>query len=149
MGMRGFQDRDLCRSTNHQNPRMPRVRRPWRAGAALAGSAAVPGVPLRAELDAFFLRLYGIDDRDDVDYILETFQTDSGGLKRNEIRDHGDYRTKRLVLAEYVWRAKTRPEHLTWASILGGRAHSPPLSAHDPVVRLGGAARPQRHLQGR
>ena len=56
---------------------------------------------LRAELDAFFFRLYGIDDRDDVDYILETFQTETGGLKHNEIRDHGGYRTKRLVLAEY------------------------------------------------
>ena len=56
---------------------------------------------LRAELDAFFFRVYGIDDRDDVDYILETFQTESGGLKHNEIRDHGEYRTKRLVLAEY------------------------------------------------
>jgi hypothetical protein len=56
---------------------------------------------LRAELDAFFFRLYGIDDRDDVDYILETFQSATGGLKHNEIRDHGEYRTKRLVLAEY------------------------------------------------
>ena len=56
---------------------------------------------IRAELDAFFFRLYGIDDRDDVDYILETFQTETGGLKHNEIRDHGEYRTKRLVLAEY------------------------------------------------
>jgi hypothetical protein len=56
---------------------------------------------LRAELDAFFFRLYGIDDRDDVSYILETFQTETGGLKHNEIRDHGEYRTKRLVLAEY------------------------------------------------
>jgi hypothetical protein len=56
---------------------------------------------LRAELDALFFRLYGIDDRDDVDYILETFQTETGGLKHNEIRDHGEYRTKRLVLAEY------------------------------------------------
>ena len=56
---------------------------------------------LRAELDAFFFRLYGIDDRDDVDYILETFQTETGGLKHNEIREYGEYRTKRLVLAEY------------------------------------------------
>jgi len=56
---------------------------------------------LRAELDAFFFRLYLIDDRDDVDYILETFQTETGGLKHNEIRDHAEYRTKRLVLAEY------------------------------------------------
>lgn len=56
---------------------------------------------LRAELDAFFFRLYAIDDRDDVDYILETFQTETCGLRHNEIRDHGEYRTKRLVLAEY------------------------------------------------
>lgn len=56
---------------------------------------------LRAELDAFFFRLYGIDDRNDVDYILETFQTETGGLKHNEIRDYGEYHTKRLVLTEY------------------------------------------------
>lgn len=56
---------------------------------------------LRAELDALFFRIYGVDDRDDVDYILETFQTETGGLKHNEIRDLGEYRTKRLVLAEY------------------------------------------------
>lgn len=56
---------------------------------------------LRAELDAFFFRIYGIDDRDDVGFILETFQSETGGLKHNEIRDHGEYRTKRLILAEY------------------------------------------------
>lgn len=56
---------------------------------------------LRAELDAFFFRLYGIDDRDDVDYILETFATETGGLKHNEIKEHGEYRTKRLVLEFY------------------------------------------------
>lgn len=56
---------------------------------------------LRAELDAYFFHLYGIG-RDDVDYILETFQSDAGGgLKNNEIADHGTYRTKDLVLAEY------------------------------------------------
>ena len=56
---------------------------------------------LRAELDAFFFRLYGIDDRDDVDYILETFQTETGGLKHNEIAKYGTYRTKELVLDAY------------------------------------------------
>jgi len=43
-----------------------------------------------------------------------------------------------------VWRAKTRTEHLTWASILGTRAVPPPLPAHDPAVRLADAARAQR-----
>src|SRR5579875_571163 len=56
---------------------------------------------LRAELDAFFFRIYGIDDRDDVDYILETFQTETGGLKHNEIAKYGTYRTKDLVLSAY------------------------------------------------
>ncbi|MCX5314787.1 DNA methyltransferase [Streptomyces sp. NBC_00154] len=55
---------------------------------------------LRAELDAYFFRLYGIDRRD-TDYILESFQSESGGLKNNEIAKFGEYRTKRLVLAEY------------------------------------------------
>ena len=39
---------------------------------------------LRAELNAFFFRLYGIDDPADVDYILGTFATETGGLKHNE-----------------------------------------------------------------
>jgi len=56
---------------------------------------------IRAELDAYFFHLYGID-RLDVDYILETFQSDSGGgLKNNEIAKYGTYRTKDFVLEEY------------------------------------------------
>ena len=52
---------------------------------------------MRVELDAFFFRLYDIDDKADVDYILETFQTETGGLKHNEIKEHGFYRTKEMV----------------------------------------------------
>ncbi|WP_424921217.1 Eco57I restriction-modification methylase domain-containing protein [Streptomyces sp. wa1] len=55
---------------------------------------------LRAELDAYFFHLYGIS-REDTEYILESFQSESGGLKNNEIAKFGEYRTKRLVLAEY------------------------------------------------
>jgi hypothetical protein len=56
---------------------------------------------IRAELDAYFFLLYGIS-RGDVEYILETFQSDSGGgLKGNEIARFGEYRTKRLVLDAY------------------------------------------------
>lgn len=35
---------------------------------------------LRAELDAFFFRLYGVDDRDDVVYILRAFPAEPGPL---------------------------------------------------------------------
>ncbi|SOY48519.1 Eco57I restriction-modification methylase domain-containing protein [Cupriavidus taiwanensis] len=60
---------------------------------------------LRAELDAYYARLYGLT-RDELRYILdpadvmgddypsETFR----GLKNNEIREFGEFRTRRLVL---------------------------------------------------
>jgi hypothetical protein len=60
---------------------------------------------LRAELDAFYARAYGLD-RDELRYILdpadvkgpdypsETFRV----LKEKEIRTYGEYRTRRLVL---------------------------------------------------
>ena len=51
---------------------------------------------LRAELDAAFFHLYGIE-RDDVDYIMETFPI----VKRKDIAAHGEYRTKRLTLEIY------------------------------------------------
>jgi hypothetical protein len=63
---------------------------------------------LRAELDAYFARLYGLT-RDELRYILdpsdvmgddypsETFRV----LKNGELRDFGEYRTQRLVLAAW------------------------------------------------
>jgi hypothetical protein len=60
---------------------------------------------LRAELDAFYARAYGLT-RDELRYILdpadvkgadypyETFRV----LKKNEIAKYGEYRTARLVL---------------------------------------------------
>ncbi|WP_432065773.1 Eco57I restriction-modification methylase domain-containing protein [Streptomyces sp. C10-9-1] len=51
---------------------------------------------IRAELDAFFFHLYGIN-RDDVDYILDTFPI----VKRKDEAKYGTYRTKDLILAEY------------------------------------------------
>ena len=55
---------------------------------------------IRAELDAFCFRLYEIE-RDDVDYIMETFQTETGGLKHNDIAKYGSYRTKETILEFY------------------------------------------------
>lgn len=63
---------------------------------------------LRADLDAFYARAYGMT-RDELRYILdpadvkgpdypsETFRV----LKEKEIRQHGEYRTQRLVLAAW------------------------------------------------
>lgn len=63
---------------------------------------------LRADLDAFYARAYGLT-RDELRYVLdpadvkgpdypsETFRV----LKEKEIRQHGEYRTQRLVLAAW------------------------------------------------
>lgn len=51
---------------------------------------------LRAELDAALFHLYGIE-RDDVDYIMETFPI----VKKKDLAAHGEYRTKRLILEIY------------------------------------------------
>ena len=51
---------------------------------------------LRCEIDAAFFHLYGLS-RDDAGYILDTFPV----LARSEEREHGEYRTKRVVLKTY------------------------------------------------
>jgi hypothetical protein len=51
---------------------------------------------IRAELDALFFRLYGIE-RDDVDYIIETFPI----AKRKDVAKYGSYRTKETILEFY------------------------------------------------
>lgn len=63
---------------------------------------------LRAELDAYYAKLYGLT-RDELRYILdpadvmgedypsETFRV----LKTKELKEHGEYRTRRLVLAAW------------------------------------------------
>ena len=56
---------------------------------------------LRAELDAFFFREYGIDGRDDVEYIIDTLQADADGLEPGEGQGGDSRRARKLVLAAY------------------------------------------------
>jgi hypothetical protein len=71
-------------------------------GTLLDGSAQVrtwdteTRARIRAELDAAYFHLYGVD-RDDVDFILETFPI----VKRKDISTYGEYYTKRLILDAY------------------------------------------------
>ncbi|MFL6691173.1 MAG: hypothetical protein ACJ8IR_13465 [Alphaproteobacteria bacterium] len=50
---------------------------------------------LRARLDALYFLLYGITNRDDVRYILDTFPI----VKRDDEKEFGRYRTADLILA--------------------------------------------------
>lgn len=51
---------------------------------------------LRAELDALYFILYGIE-RADVEYIMETFPI----VKRKDVAAHGSYRTKEAILSVF------------------------------------------------
>lgn len=51
---------------------------------------------LRAELDAAYFRLYGLD-RDDAEYVLSTF----AGTRRRDESETGKYRTAELILEAY------------------------------------------------
>jgi hypothetical protein len=62
---------------------------------------------LQAELDAAFMHIYGFQRRD-VEHILGTFRT----LAATEERLHGEYRTRRLVIAAY--------DRMTEAILAGG-----------------------------
>ena len=64
---------------------------------------------LRAELDAFFFRVYGIDDRDDVEYITGALQTGAGGPEQGKSHDDGGRGAKELILATYDRMAEPAP----------------------------------------
>jgi hypothetical protein len=51
---------------------------------------------LRAELDAAFFHLYGLN-RDDTAYVMDTFPI----VRKNDEKAHGEYRTKRVILEIY------------------------------------------------
>ena len=110
----------------------PTPRTTWPAGrvtwATTARRSPSPpsAAPNCAELDAYYARLYGLT-RDELRYILdpadvlgddypsETFRV----LKNKELREFGEYRTQRLVLA--AWDA------------MAAHAVSPPFPAQSPA----------------
>ena len=75
----------------------------WSRSLAISGMQGPPfrwdeerRFAMRAELDAAFFHLYGIE-RDDVDYIMETFPI----VKRKDEQRYGSFRTKELILDVY------------------------------------------------
>jgi len=56
---------------------------------------------LRAELDALFFRVYGIDDRADVAYIIDSLQAGADGGERGESQGGDGRRARELVLRAY------------------------------------------------
>ena len=106
---------------------------------AFAASVGYSGAPfrwdvarreqLRAELDACFFHLYGIE-RDDLDYIMETFAI----VRRKDVAAHGEFRTKRLILEVYDAMAKAVETAEPYQTIVDPPAADPSV-CHDPATR--------------
>jgi len=69
---------------------------------------------LRCEIDAAFFHLYGIA-RDDAGHVLDAFPA----LARSQEREHGEYRTKRMVLETYDALAAAAETGVPYHSPLG------------------------------
>lgn len=77
---------------------------------------------LRADLDAGFLHIYGLD-RDQAEHVLDSFPV----VRKYDERDFGEYRTKRLVLEAY--------DRMAEAITNGGKGWKPladPPAGHGP-----------------
>lgn len=95
---------------------------------------------LRAELDAYYARLYGIT-RDELRYILdpsdlmgadypsETFSV----LKRSELKEFHEYRTARLVLREFDRMALADATHEPYLSLLVPPPGQPSSSQYSAI----------------
>lgn len=68
---------------------------------------------IRCELDAAYFHLYGVE-REDVDYIMETFPI----VKKKDERKYGEYRTKRVILECYDAMAKAMKTGRPYQTIL-------------------------------
>jgi hypothetical protein len=67
---------------------------------------------LRADLDAGFLHIYGLDRRE-AEHVLDSFNV----VRKYDERDYGEYRTKRLVLEAY--------DRMAYAIANGGKGWRP------------------------
>jgi len=84
---------------------------------------------LRAELDAAFFHLYGID-REDVDYIMDTFPI----VRRKDEAALDEYRTKRLILERYDALAECIANGTEYQTVLDPSPAHPSL-AHPESTR--------------
>lgn len=81
---------------------------------------------LRAELDAAFFHLYGLS-REDTDYILDTFPI----VQKNDVKAHGEYRTKRVILEIYDGMAEATRSGVPYVTRLDPPPADPRV-AHPP-----------------
>lgn len=86
---------------------------------------------VRAELDAAYFHLYELD-RDDVDYVLDTFPI----VRKYDEWDHGEFRTKRLIVERYDAMAKAMDTGKPYETVLDPPPADPQV-AHSYQSRVG------------
>ena len=84
---------------------------------------------LRSELDAALFHLYRIE-RDDVSYIMSSFPI----VQRKDEAEHGEFRTKRLILEVYDRMAEAIESGRPYETLLDPPPADPSLR-HDPSTR--------------
>ena len=84
---------------------------------------------LQADIDAAVMHLYQLD-RDQSEWILDSFTV----LQKYEERDHGEFRTKRLVMAAYEAMAKAKEQGTAYVTPLSPLPADPEL-CHPTKVR--------------
>ena len=98
---------------------------------------------IRAELDAYYARLYGLS-RDELRYILDPAEVLGEGypsetfrvLKNREMKEFGEYRTQTLVMREFDRMALAEASGEPYASLLNpppGVQAAPSYSAHGVI----------------
>lgn len=106
--------------------------------AAFARDIGVGGTPfiwspnrrplIQAEIDAAMMLLYGLDKEQAV-WVLDSFTV----LRKYEERDHGEFRTKRLVLNAYDSMADAKEAGTAYQSPLSPSPADPSLCHPEPV----------------
>jgi hypothetical protein len=80
---------------------------------------------LRAELDAAYFHIYGVD-RADASFVLDSFPI----VRRNDEREHGHFRTKRLILERFDELTQAIETRDTYRTVLDPPPADPSV-AHD------------------
>jgi hypothetical protein len=80
---------------------------------------------LRADIDAAFLHIYGLR-RSEAEHVLDSFPV----VRKYDERDHGEYRTRRLVLNAYDRMNEAASGAANWTPLAGVAAGQGPRHEH-------------------
>jgi hypothetical protein len=100
---------------------------------------------LGAELDALFFRVYGIDDRDDVEYITGALQARADGLDQCNRHDGGGARE--LILAAYDRMAEADAAGAEYETRIFPPPGQGPRSKREPLFTADGVRPPGQSRQ--